>query len=111
MATCTKFPDYYSDPSSQECVKNCTNGKFANNFTRSCVTALKCTNDTIGDILTYRCVKQCSKVPMYYWMRSTNLCGPNCLDGLFAFNDTNECISACPSPYYGVNSSSILQAA
>ena len=41
---------------------------------------------------------------MYFLMPKTNLCGPDCFDGLFADNTTNECVEICPSPYYGVNS-------
>lgn len=59
----------------------------------------------MADPLTYRCVDQCSKVPMYFVMRSTNLCGSVCFDQLFALNDTNECVESCPAPYFGVNTS------
>lgn len=46
----------------------------------------------MADPLTYRCIAQCSKVPMYYLMPSTNLCEPSCENELFAFNDTNMCV-------------------
>ncbi len=89
----------------QKCVKNCTGGAYADNDTRSCLAALDCSDDTVADPLTHRCVNQCSKVPMYFVMPSTNVCEPSCVDGLFAFNDTNKCLDACPAPYFGVNSS------
>ena len=86
------MPDYYSDSNNQKCVKNCTLGAYADAFTRNCVKALDCSGDTVADPLTFRCIAQCSKVPMYYLMPSTNKCEAFCVDGLFAFNDTNVCV-------------------
>lgn len=100
------MPDYYSDALNQKCVKNCTPGTFADWDSRHCVDALNCTGNKVADPLTYRCIDQCSKIPMYFAMPSTNVCGPVCIDGLFAHNDTNKCIESCPAPYFGVNSSS-----
>lgn len=80
------MPDYYSDAQNQKCVKNCTPGTYADNNTRSCVVAGNCSGITVADPLTYRCVSQCSKVPMYFLKPSTNICGPTCSDSLFAYN-------------------------
>ena len=66
--------------------------------------AENCQNETVADPFSRRCLERCPSNPMYFVMPDTNLCGPECFDGLFADNTTNECVESCPSPYYGVNS-------
>ena len=58
----------------------------------------------VADPTTNRCVARCSTDPMYFAMPDTKLCGPDCFDDLFADNTTGLCVTICPAPYYGVNS-------
>lgn len=87
------------------CSKSCTGSLFADNWTRSCLPAINCSNSTIGDPLYYRCVSICPISTPSFLDSSVNLCQSACPIGMFADNSTMKCVNQCPfnPDYYAYN--------
>lgn len=83
---CPAYPNYFADDNYLACVLVCYPGYYADTTTRKCLPAINCSDTTIADPISKRCVFQCTKQPMYYLTIETNLCGPTCSNGQFAYN-------------------------
>jgi hypothetical protein len=46
----------YTDPINQLCVAICPSGLYSNNYTQSCVTAINCYSNHVGDPTTNKCI-------------------------------------------------------
>lgn len=56
MARCPFNQSTFADPLTNLCVPICPANSYADNFTRSCVAAIDCSNQTLGDPVTQKCV-------------------------------------------------------
>ena len=92
LPTCSQRPDYYADPNTKLCTKECTGGLFADNYTRFCLPAINCSNSTIGDPQYFRCVPVCPIATPSFFDNDTNLCVQVCPFGQFADNSTMKCV-------------------
>lgn len=110
MNDCPTVPDYYGHYESRTCVIRCPDGRYASNnsvttsTSRLCVMSKDCVGLLVADPINNRCNPRCTLDPMYFAMPKTKLCGPNCFEGRFADNTTGLCVTICPAPYFGVNS-------
>lgn len=88
----------YSDTSLGLCVNVCSFGLYANNHTQSCVTALNCFSNTVGDPTTRRCVNSssCPNAPYHFANLVSKVCVPRCPSSLWGDRSTKKCESECP---------------
>jgi hypothetical protein len=58
---CPAYPDYFADNNTVSCVFRCTSGYYADTPRRVCLPALNCSDTTIADPISGRCVLRCTK--------------------------------------------------
>ena len=56
MAICPILYSTFADSNTNLCIPICPAHHYADNYTRSCVSAIDCSNSTFGDPVTQKCV-------------------------------------------------------
>lgn len=84
------------------CIAKCSPGYFANNDTQSCVAAIDCSKDLVGNPLTLTCIFAYNCPIGYYIDLAEKLCVNICSQTQYANLDTRTCGNDCPwnSPLY-----------
>lgn len=90
----------WGEPTSRTCVldpSDCGTNMFANNYSRTCVTAGNCPFGTFADNVTNACVIKCPSGSYGHPITKycVALCGPYSGTNYFRDDGNNLCITAC----------------
>jgi len=87
----------FADPNVGLCVVTCSIGLYANNDTQSCVTAVNCFDNTVGDPTTNKCVNSssCPSAPYHFANLVAKTCVTRCPSGLWGDRSIKKCSAQC----------------
>ena len=105
VRVCPMVPNLYANPDSRTCDFACTGDRFADNNTRKCELAAKCTDGQVAELATKRCTYLCPIEIPSFLENSTNHCVEHCATNTYADNSTMVCVQVCPSfpDFYAYN--------